>query len=467
MIDPRLKDLRGTRRRDFMRWAGTLAACVGVERARFLNFLSDTAGTAMADSAACASTNRNIHIYDGNGGIANMSLLFTAPAVLMSTNAMGSHYAVGKGVAATGYNNNFVFGPDTPWQTGSWKMSAYVCGKTETHTNTPVSAVTLGQNAMLASMAAIQQANPTLLPVLAVGGSSATIYGTAPGAPATAAVNNPTQLVGLFNSQASKALLLGDTNGPLAESYYKAFVGLNAATGRSTTTKAYATGKTSMNLLAKNLGPQLTPTTADLAAMGIGAGTPTAVENMGRSMITSLKAFSLGLSSMLMVGGFMDDPHGLFAGGDGDAQARGQAYGKMLQGMYDLAKAMPDPACSAKTLADALVFSANGDTGKDPFNRDGWGDNTPGGSNILYLMGAGLTKTGWFGEQTDGNTAKAFDIGTGKLSATAYGTVRDQLANAASACALYAISKGDARRVSDFYSGPAINGLVNVNVIGG
>ena len=62
MIDPRLKDLRGTSRRDFMRWAGTVAACLGLERSRLLNFLSDTAGTAMADSAACASTNRNIHI---------------------------------------------------------------------------------------------------------------------------------------------------------------------------------------------------------------------------------------------------------------------------------------------------------------------------------------------------------------------------------------------------------------------
>ena len=141
MIDPRLQHLRGTSRRDFMRWAGTVAACLGLERSRLLNFISDTAGTAMADSAACASTNRNIHIYDGNGGIANMSLLFTAPNVLKSTNAMGSHYAIGKGVDAAGYDNTFVNGPDTPWQTGTtWKMSAYVCGRTETHTNTPVSA---------------------------------------------------------------------------------------------------------------------------------------------------------------------------------------------------------------------------------------------------------------------------------------------------------------------------------------
>lgn len=466
MIDQRLKDLQGTSRRDFMRWASLMAACVGLERSRFLNFLSDTAGTAMADTAACASTNRSMHIVDGGGGIANTTLLFTPPKVLTG-GANGSHYAIGQGTNAAGYDNPFMNGPDTPWQTGStWKMSAYVCGANQTHTNTPGSAASLGQNQMLASIAAVQQANPTLLPVLAVGGNLNAVYGTAPGAPAIAAVNNPNQLVGLFNSQASKALLQASANGPLAETYFKAFVGLNAATGRSTTDKAYNTAKTSMNLLAKNLGPQLTPTTTDLAAMGIGNGGPGAVETMGRSMITALKAFSLGLSSSLIVGGFSDDPHGLFAGGNGAASTKAKAYGKMLQGLHDLAKQLPDPSCSAKTLADALIFTAHGDTIKDPFNRNGWPDGTPMGSNVLYVMGGGHTKTGWFGELTDGNTARPFDIATGQLSNAAYGTVRDQLANAAGACAVFAACKGDARRVQDFYNGPAIDGLVNVSVTG-
>src|SRR5262245_56271084 len=201
MVDQRLKELRGTGRRDFLRWSATVAACLGVERARFLNILNDTAGTAAADTAACATTKRHIHFRDGGGGLANWTLIFPFPKVISSTNAAYSHYALGKGVAATGYDKPFTYGPDSPWQTNStWKVSAFLAGNNETHTNTPTSASTLGANTMLASAAAIQQANPTLLPVLTVGGVQ---FGTAPGAPSAAAVGASNQLIDLFNSAAS------------------------------------------------------------------------------------------------------------------------------------------------------------------------------------------------------------------------------------------------------------------------
>jgi hypothetical protein len=40
------------------------------------------------------------------------------------------------------------------------------------------------------------------------------------------------------------------------------------------------------------------------------------------------------------------------------------------------------------------------------------------------------------------------------------------LGGAAAAAALFAVAKGDMRRVRDFYSGPAIDGIVNLNVTG-
>ncbi|MBX3225719.1 MAG: hypothetical protein KIT84_30920 [Labilithrix sp.] len=464
MVDDRLKELRGTSRRNFLRWSATVAACLGVERSRLLNVLNDTAGTAAADTAACATTNRHIHVVDGNGGLANWTLPFPVPAVAKGNNQQFSHHMVGQGVDAQGYDKPWVFTPDSPFQKDTtWKMTAFVGGQNETHTATPNSVITLGGNTMMASAAAIQQANPTLLPVLAVGGIQ---FGAAPGAPQVAAVGAADQLVGLFNSQASRALLAGDTNGPLAESYYKAFLGLNAAAGRTTIAKPYATGKVSMNLLAKNLASQLTPTQDDLTAMGIGQGTPGAVANMGRAMITTLKAFSLGLTSMLLMRGFNNDPHGMFAGGNGNATTTSAAIARMMDGLYTIGKSLQDPACSAKTLADALVFSVSGDTFKQPFDRNNWGDGTPGGSNLLYVMGAGRIKTGWFGELANGNTARSFDVGTGNVSQAAYNTLRGPAGAAASAAVLFAVAKGDMRRVSDFYNGPAIDALVNLNVTG-
>lgn len=464
MTDLRLKHLSGTSRRNFLRWSATIAACLGLERSRFLNVLNDTAGTAAADTASCASTNRHIHIVDGNGGLSNWTLPFPVPAVVKGTDQNFSHHLIGQGIDAVGFDNPWAHSPDSPWQKDTtWKMSAFVSGQNEAHTGTPNSTINIGGNTLMASAAAIQQANPTLLPVLTVGGIQ---FGSAPGAPAVAAVSAAEELVGLFNSQASRALLATDGNGALAESYYKAFLGLNAAAGRRTIEKPYETGKVSMNLLAKNLASQLTPTQDDLTMFGIVDGTPGAVKDLSRAMITTMKAFSLGLTSMLIMRGFNNDPHGMFGGGNNQAAQVSGAMGKMLDGLYKLGKSLQDPACSAKTLADAMVFSVSGDTFKQPFNRDNWDDGTPGGANVLYVMGNGFVKSGWFGSLTNANTVQAFDIATGKISTAAYNTVRGQLSAAAGAAALFAVAKGDMRRVNDFYNGPAIDALVNPNVTG-
>jgi hypothetical protein len=469
MADQRLKELRGVSRRNFLRWSATAAACMGLERSRLLNVINDNAGSAAADMAACSTTNRHIHVLEGTGGLSNWTQVFPVPAVIKGTDQNGSHYAIGKGVDATGYDRPFVNGPDTPWQTNStWKVSAFLGGQNQTHTDDPDSSIKVGNNGLIASAAAIQQANPTLIPVLMVGGyTGGTVFGGAAGAPAISAVPGPNQLLGLFNSQASRALLAGDTNGPMQESYYKAFLGLNAAAGRTTTAKAYATGKLSMNLLAKNLSSQLTPTAGDLAAFGIDGNSPSAVQNMSRSMITTMKAFSLGLTSMLVVRGFNNDPHGLFAGGNNDAMTVASSMGKMLNGLYALGKSLQDPACASKTLADALVFSVSGDTFKQPFNRNNWDDGTPGGTNLLYVAGAGYVKTGWFGELVDGQTVHGWDIATGNTNATMdFNQARGDLAGAGAAAALFAVARGDMRRVRDFYNGPDVSGIVNLNVTG-
>jgi hypothetical protein len=458
MVDQRLKELRGTGRRDFLRWSATVAACLGLERARFLNVLNDTAGSAAADVAACADTALSWHVVDGNGGLANWTQVFPIPSVISSTNAQYSHYALGKGVDGQGYDKPWKNAPDTPFQTNSkWKMTAFVAGNNETHTATPQSAISLGANSMLASIAAVQQKNPTLLPVLAVGGIT---FGAAPGAPAVAAVGAPNQLVDLFNSAASRALLQTPDNASLAEAYYKSFLGLNAAAGRTTMAKQYGIGKVSMNLLGRNLAAQLAPTAADEAMLGITGASPGAVQTMGRSLITAIKAFSLGLTSMIITRGFNNDPHGMFANGDAQAAAMAQALGKMLNGIHDLAKSKQDPACSSKTLADRFVFTVSGDTYKSPTNRNGWGDGTPNGTNLLYVMGNGYLKSGWFGEVV--GTVAGWDPATGNTGGAYNGAM---LGNAAAAAALFAVARGDERRVRDFTNVTA-PGVWNANVTG-
>ena len=58
-----------------------------------------------------------------------------------------------------------------------------------------------------------------------------------------------------------------------------------------------------------------------------------------------------------------------------------------------------------------------------------------------------------------------WDPTTGADMATG-GMTSVQLAPSASAAVLFAVAKGDMRRVSDFYRGPDIGGVVNANVTG-
>src|SRR3982751_630660 len=83
MADQRLKDLHGPGRRQFLRWSATLAAVLGLDRARFLDFLSGSAGVAMADTAACTSTMRSVHLVGGIGGFANFTLIWPQNATAM------------------------------------------------------------------------------------------------------------------------------------------------------------------------------------------------------------------------------------------------------------------------------------------------------------------------------------------------------------------------------------------------
>jgi hypothetical protein len=237
---------------------------------------------------------------------------------------------------------------------------------------------------------------------------------------------------------------------------------LNAAAGRSTVARAYGVGKVSMNLLSKNLSTQLMPTTDDQALFGLTGSTPAAVANMANAMITTVKAFALGLTSMLIMKGINDDPHGRFIAGDDQARMYARAMGKMLNGLQQFAKSVQDPSCTTKTLADNVVFSVSGDTFKSPFNRTAWPDATPSNSNMLYAMGGGWLKSGFFGDMDPTAGAGGWDPATGADAPYAGAP----LGQAASAAVLFAIAKGDMRRVRDFYTGRSIDGIVNANVTG-
>lgn len=439
-IDPRLKALRGSSRRDFIRYSTALAAALGVERSGLMNWLNDNGGYALAADVG-AKTCSSIHYIAGQGGFANFTQPFPLESVAKSTSATVSYFAPGQAVKQASANRPWYVGPgaESPFKDKA-EMTGFVAGTNQTHTQTP--SADGGANSLIAACAAIQTATPTLLPVIAINPFT---FGTAPGAPPVATVPNASGLIGLFNSAASRALLSKPEDAALHEQYFKAFLGLNAVAGRSTVQKSIDTSKVAVNLLAQNLSAKLTPTTQERTQFGYQANAPTTVVELIDATITGLKAMSLGLTSMIAMPAFRDDPHQRFAGGNAEAQRYSTHIAALFDGMKAMAKGIADPSGGSKSLWDRLVLTVHGDTYKAPFDRSGWGDGTPGNSNLVYLRSAGYIKTGWFGEVlTTG--VRGWDPQTGDSITK---TSADCLADA-NAAVLYAIAKGDERRVADF-----------------
>jgi hypothetical protein len=278
-----------------------------------------------------------------------------------------------------------------------------------------------------------------------------------------ASVANAAGMVDLFNSASSLAggALANASDAALFEAYYKANLSLHAAAARPTMTSGIRTGKVAANLLGKNLASQLKPTAEDLARYGVVAGTPAKLSSIANALITAYKAFSLNLTSHIMMPAFLDDPHGAFQNLT-TLQQTVEGYGKILDAFMADVMAVPDPMCAGRKIGDNLVMAWNGDTTKDALNKSGWPDGTMNNHNVLYVMGAGFVKAGWFGGINAQKALETWDPATGANTAT--GMTSAQLAAPASAAVLYAVAKGDMRRVQDFYRGGAIDGVVNLQL---
>jgi len=457
MIDEHLKHLDGIARRNFLRWTAAAGAILALDRSKVLDVIADCAGIAMADEATCAATNRSVHLVAGNGGFAWFQLLWPHVDIAKANNPAFAFHANGTYTESIDTNNAFIHVPEAPWQTldKRRRISAFMAGVNETHNSVPDSAATLGNGTgLLAAVTAIQRQTPSLLPVIAV---EPFPFGTALGAPQVATVTNADGMVELFNSAASRQTLALENDAALFEAYYKALVGLHAAANQSTFSRALGIGKTSANFLGKNLATQLAPTMGDITRYGIDGGTDTKIVEIGKALIIAANAFKLGLTQSVIIPAMRDDPHQAFADMT-NLRTTVSKLGKVLDEFMNDLLAMPDPLCTARSLADNIIMTVHGDTPKDPRQANGWPDGTPNNSNWLYVMGNGHLKTGWFGGvKADGRT-DGFGPTTGKNVPNQPSAATSAAAGAAVA---FSIAKGDMRQVQDFYNGPSIAGIVN------
>jgi hypothetical protein len=455
-------DLRGVERRKFIQYSIAVGAMLGLDRWKIFEATKSTAGQALADDMACAPNNRSVHIIAGVGGFAWFQLLWPHNDIAAANDPQFAFHAPGQQTMASGADHPLTLGPQAPWRTlGQSKfVSCYMSGQNQTHTASPASSATIGTGVgLFAACAALQASTPTLVPVIGVNtGNSSMPYGSATGAPSIAQVANSDGMVDLFNSASSTAMgaLANPKDAALYEAYYKGFLGLSAASGRSTYTRGLRTGKVASNLLGVNLSAQLRPSGGDLSRYGINGGSPNKLTELAKGLITTAKAFKLGLTNCVLLPAFEDDPHGAFAD-MGTLNMTITTIGQMLDAFMGDLNGMDDPSCAGSKIGDNTVISIHGDTPKTPLQNSGWPDGTPGNSNWVYAMGAGWLKTGWFGGIMRDGSFNGFDPTTGKDMP---GQSSNATSMAASAAIAYAVTKGDMRRVNDFYKGADISGIV-------
>lgn len=448
-------DIPDGSRRNFIKWSVGLGAALGLEPWKVFEVNESLFGVAHAADAACAPVNRFVGNVMGNGGFAWMTQLW--PFTEQATRGNGSaFYATNQAtdqIVEQG-DHPMKLGPAAPNLAGR-RITGFIAGNNETHTSKPNSAGTIDTGVgLFASVAAVQKAAPTLVPAISIGDLP---FGNANGAPQVAAVPRAGDLAELFNSAASSAggALQSATDARVFEAYYKANVALRRAATQPTFARGIRTGKAAAGLLGQNLADQLRPTADDLTRYGIIRGTPGNLQDIAVTLITTVKAFKLDLTSSVMLPGMNDDPHPAFQNLT-DLQTKVQTLGSIWSAFMADLQATPDPRCGTP-LSENTVIAWIGDTGKDPFQAAGWPDGTPQNSNWMYVMGNGYLRSGWFGQVQTNNRIQTWNPTTG---ANVDGGSSAAMARPASAAVLYAVAKGDMNVVRRYYSGPGIDGVV-------
>jgi len=493
MANWKLKELRSERRRNFLKMMGVAAAAVGVERVGLLNYLADEGGHGLAE-AAVNSYGRSIILPGPNGSQAWFTQLWPFPDIAAQTSSQYSWLysdAHGftdqyKGTLYTEGDRPMYYGPDAPWfdhQTGTPKyhVTGIVAGSDETHTEFPKNSVQVGTHSLMAVAGSLgAEGSTSIVPVI---GQDPIRYGTAPGAPDVTTVPSAAGMVDLFNSAASQYALFNEQDREIFETYYQALLGLRHSSQRETWAPQMVTTRNAARIIGLNFAADLTPTAADLQAYGItemmqsstnmSGAQKSRLENLGRALITTARAFRLGLSKSAILAlspgptseQTFTDPHVTFSNATNKTRGRNTTrfLGKMLDGFYNDLAQYQDPESPGETLDQTTVFVAFGDTPHTPLKASAWPDATPDDSNWIWVMDPkGNIKNGWFGQcyasKKNGKNVHGFNPVTGEEAAKYSAS---ETVSAAGAAVTYAIAKGNVNKANVFFNTGSVPALLN------
>jgi len=445
---------REVTRRALIKWTLAAGAALGVSRGKIMEILERTAGKETAFAATENSSCRTIHLVGRNGGLAWATLLFPQVDIAKQSKAGQSYNRPGMGMMAPGTAKPLWFSPDTPWQDlpPSQQFTGFVCGNSSAHSDINASTSILNGNNVFSFATALQASTPAVIPVVAVNGLD---IGTSPGGATATAVGSPDQIVGLFNSAASRAggLLSNSQDATTYAVQYAAFAQLNRASSRSTQKISYNTAVGAAGLLGVNLAAKLAIQPADLQRYGA-TSVANNIKAIAQGFIVAVKAFKAGLTNSVVLPFMGDDPHPAFA--DGRSGTVPAQLKMIFDGLMADLKSTTDEVTN-KVLADDTVITIMGDTPKDCTQSNGWPDGTRNGSGMAFVYSAGHLKSGWFGNIDSNGAVTGFDQTGADATFNNANTAKLALASIA-----YAVAKGDERAIAPFANGVTISNGIGI-----
>lgn len=364
---------------------------------------------------------RVVHVVAGNGGFAWFSQVWPVPAVIQAFDPTYAYDDPSKALLAPGSTSAHpLYGRIVEDRTvvldgtGSRPMpTAFVAGFNETHTTTP-NLTQFGGDDVIAVAAAMQET--ALHPAETVIALRPPVAYVASGAqPVAFAAADPGSAIAALEQA---------------------------------------------NLVSTSTGQDLAPSAATISTWFDTSNAPATLLAFADDLDFAANAFRDNVASTVVLGAFRDDPNKAFD----DLPSltyRADSIARILHHFYETLAASDEPACShdghVLSLAENVVLVVTGDTLKDPFERNGWPDGTPGAANVIFVRSNGWLVPGWFGAMTPPYSETGFDPATGALSPDAT-LAEDQ--NAAALGLLYAITRGNATVVAGV-SGAPYEGAVN------
>jgi hypothetical protein len=432
-------------RRALIKWTIAAGAGLGVARSSVHELLEKYAGKGIAQAAGTRAVSNSVVLVEAVGGHAWNTQIFAQSKVAggAATNSWrkGLDGQPGRMFPGTDFPSWTYDGDPFAGVSAKFRPASFTAGRNQTHGDeNGLDTFVMGGKSLPAFAAELQAASvSSVVPGLTIN------VNPGPSSVQFASANSVGAAINLFDSEASKSLLLVQNQAELYASHFAILAGLNKVANNSKNSKNIAID--SSKLLGKNLAAQLAVTPADVMRYVGTTTVPNGVLRYVQGFAFTIKAMRLGLTPNVSFKGASDDPHGAFDNAPNGVNLIPPLLWKAYKTFLSELESTMDPI-TQEPLARHFVMAVVGDTTKNHFNQGGWPDSSTMGSNQVFLpFHGGWVKSGEHGTIAP-NAVTILNAAGQEVPFNGPAGTRAALASFA-----FALTKGDTRAFQSFIPG--------------